>query len=94
MNESEIGPDLVELVKQRDSYEVARDTTTVFDSTGWAIEDQVGMGVILEHAVEYGLGTRIQIEGISGDPRNPYGFLRKSAETRLVSAGAPAVGAR
>lgn len=86
LNESEIGPDLVEIVKRRDLYEVERNATTVFDSTGWAVEDQVGMGVILEHAVEYGLGTRIQIEGISGDPRNPYGFLDDAAETTLVQA--------
>ena len=88
LSESEIGPDLVEIVKHRDSYEVARDATTVFDSTGWAIEDQVGMGLILERAIEYGLGTKLQIEGSSGDPRNPYDFLRKSAGTILVSAGA------
>lgn len=79
LSESEIGPGLIEIVKERRAYEGARDRTTVFDSTGWAIEDHVSMGVILEYAVEAGLGTRVQIEGVSDDPRNPYGFLRSTA---------------
>ena len=43
---------------------------------------------LFEHAVEYGLGNKIQSEGISADSRDPYGFLRKGAEQMFASAGA------
>lgn len=47
---------------------------TVFDSTGWAIEDQVAMELALDWAAELGIGTEVAIECLSGDPRDPYGF--------------------
>ena len=78
LNESEIGPDLVEIVKRPDAFARARKETTVFDSTGWAIEDHVSLGVILAHAVAANLGTRVQIEGVSHDPRDPYDFLNRT----------------
>lgn len=70
-----IGPGLVDLIQQADHFTDLREKTTVFDSTGWAIEDQVAMEMILDYAADLGLGTPIEIESISDDPLNPYQFV-------------------
>ena len=67
-----IGPDLTELVQMADEYTRYRDRLTVFDSTGWALEDHVAVQVLIVHAKRLGLGTQSAIEMIAEDPRNPY----------------------
>jgi ornithine cyclodeaminase len=75
IDSSDIGPDLVALVKQADQYESYRDSLTVFDSTGWALEDLVASNVIFRHGRELGCGTLVDIESLCDDPKNPYGFV-------------------
>ena len=75
LSADEIGPSLVELVQNKHQYAYANSTTSVFDSTGWAVEDQVAMALLLDYAEKLNLGTSIQIESISNDPRNPYQFV-------------------
>lgn len=70
----QIGPDLFELVQNRDRYEGVRDQITVFDSTGWALEDHVAMNLFMELAADLELGTHVQIESIPEDAVNPYYF--------------------
>lgn len=70
----EIGASLVEVVKTPEQYHHIQQQTSVFDSTGWAVEDQVAMEMLLDYAAEFGLGTRMQIESTSSDPHNPYQF--------------------
>ncbi len=70
-----IGPDLYTLVSQPTKFSQAQHQTTVFDSTGWALEDIVTINVIYELAEKYGIGRQILLESISSDPRNPYQFL-------------------
>ncbi|MGK7872115.1 MAG: ornithine cyclodeaminase family protein [Xenococcaceae cyanobacterium] len=70
----DIGPDLFELVQQQEQYRFIWQEMTVFDSTGWALEDQVAMNMLLDYATELGVGTFMQIESISADVRNPYHF--------------------
>lgn len=70
-----IGPSLPELVRNADRYKQARDRLTVFDSTGWALEDQVAMELFVEVADHLRLGMRLPIEAIAGDAMNPYAFL-------------------
>lgn len=70
----EIGPSLAELVTGEDSYEGYRDRLTVFDSTGWALEDRVGIQLLLDHADRMGLGLLLELENISDDPLDPYDF--------------------
>ncbi len=74
-----IGPDLTAVVRDRDLYEGARERLTVFDSTGWALEDDIAMGLLAELAESQGLGTRIDIEAVSGDALNPYDFSTEYA---------------
>ncbi|MDX1531225.1 MAG: hypothetical protein R3362_06840 [Rhodothermales bacterium] len=70
-----LGPALPELVRDAGRYAAYRDRLTVFDSTGWALEDQVAMDLFVEVAEELGLGTRLAIEALAGDAVNPYAAL-------------------
>lgn len=72
---AQIGADFATLIKDAESYEALRLRTSVFDSTGWALEDQVALSLLLEIAQAFDLGTDIQIENVSMDPRSPYEFL-------------------
>ncbi|MFH7339448.1 ornithine cyclodeaminase family protein [Streptomyces sp. KHY 26] len=49
-----------------------KESRTVFDSTGFALEDHIMMDVILEFAGSYGLGTRVALEHFPVDAKNPY----------------------
>ncbi len=69
-----LGPDLAELVKNTETYRSKRRVSTVFDSTGWALEDHVISGMLFEYADSLKCGTMVELESIGSDPRNPYGF--------------------
>ncbi len=70
-----IGPDLFEVVQAEETTkEKAR--VTVFDSTGWAVEDDVALRLMLELADEHDVGRRLQLESIPVDPYDPYGVVR------------------
>nr|AWI62625.1 lysine cyclodeaminase [Cystobacter sp.] len=69
---SRIGPSLVELVQGPKRDESIRHSPTVFDSTGFALEDQVALELFLEYAQELRLGRRVELEGGTTDVRNPY----------------------
>ena len=82
---SEIGPDLVKIVNNVEAYLRFRDKPTVFDSTGWAMEDHVVIDILLHHARELGCGSAVSIESISADPRNPYKFaLREPRQGDII----------
>ena len=70
----EIGPSLAELVASPNNGSHHRNRPTVFDSTGWALEDRVAMQMLLAHSERLGLGTSVQLEDIGSDPLNPYGM--------------------
>ena len=82
----EIGPSLVELVKAPGAWASASTATTVFDSTGWALEDHLALDMLLDYAGEMGLGTFVDLETPAVDPRDPYAFLRCGT---AASVGAP-----
>lgn len=77
LSESEIGPSIVEVARNAADYENLQRQLTVFDSTGFALEDLVVMELLLKHATAHSIGTSIGIETLSKDPRNPYGALRE-----------------
>ncbi len=83
----EIGPSLAELVTEAEAFHDARMRTTVFDSTGWALEDRVGIQMLLDYANEFGLGLLIELEDIGDDPLNPYHFDRELGEGSEVVEG-------
>ena len=71
----DIGADLVEIVQNADKYKHIQNERSVFDSTGWALEDKVVMDLFLDCASELGLGQELEIEQMSKDTKNPYDFF-------------------
>ena len=75
LQSADIGPELPELVGRAQHYSRFRECATVFDSTGWALEDHVVTDLLLRHGERLGLGTPMQLEARLSDPRDPYGGL-------------------
>ncbi len=88
---AEIGPDLVDLIKEPEAFEHLQDQSTVFDSTGWALADYVVGSLMLELADEVGVGSDLQFECIPSDPKNPFSFMEQSATRQML---APVAGNR
>lgn len=82
----DIGVDIVHLLQHRATYEHLQSRRTVYDSTGWALQDHVTLGLFMKLAAELGLGQRIEIENMSGDASNPYDFALTGAAGDLQLA--------
>ncbi len=76
LDDDGIGPSLAYVAANASHFEPSRNQLTVFDSTGWAIEDEVALRLALDIADELGLGQSIGLEAIGLDPYDPYGELR------------------
>ncbi|PTL83572.1 ornithine cyclodeaminase family protein [Vitiosangium sp. GDMCC 1.1324] len=72
----DIGPSLFDLARTPELGRRHQGRPTVFDSTGFALEDQVVLEVLLTHAQNLGIGRMLQLESLADDPRDPYSFLR------------------
>lgn len=68
----QIGPQLFEVLQRPEDYRAHRERPTVFDSTGFALEDRVVAEVVLRHARALGRGTLIPVEYLAEDPLDPY----------------------
>jgi ornithine cyclodeaminase/alanine dehydrogenase-like protein (mu-crystallin family) len=79
LNKDEIGPDLVQLLQNKTDFGAAKGQRTIFDSTGWALEDQVVMDLFLDLANEFRVGIQLDIENTSADAKNPYHYFLKTA---------------
>ncbi|RYZ19108.1 MAG: hypothetical protein EOO10_24820 [Chitinophagaceae bacterium] len=75
LEQKDIGAGLIEVVQNADKYAYLQNERTVFDSTGWALEDKVVMDLFLDCASELGLGQELEIEHRPTDTKNPYDFL-------------------
>jgi ornithine cyclodeaminase/alanine dehydrogenase-like protein (mu-crystallin family) len=75
LDEAEIGPSIIELIKNQKQFGGIKNRLTVFDSTGWALQDKVVMQIFLDYAYKREIGHLIEIESISRDAKNPYHFL-------------------
>ena len=71
----QIGAELSSIVKHPDQYRHYQQQTTVFDSTGFALEDQVAMNMLLDYATELQVGTSVELESATADVKNPYSFV-------------------
>lgn len=71
----DIQVDLTTLVKSPTDYLEVRNKLTVFDSTGWALEDHVSMNQFLQWGAELNVGHEIELEFIPEDAKSPYEFL-------------------
>lgn len=67
-----IGPSLFELLQLDEpaSHDPVR--TTIFDSTGWAVEDDVAFRLAIELCHEHDLGVDLALEHLPADPYDPY----------------------
>ena len=77
LDNDKVGPELHKILQGADT-ESLRHVRTVFDSTGWALEDLVAMEALVEWSDELGLGSEIQLESIPRDPKNPYVFADRA----------------
>lgn len=69
----DIGGTLPELCSDPSTAVSARTSRSVFDSTGFALEDHVAFDVFYEFAQHFGVGQRIHLESVPADALNPYG---------------------
>ena len=76
LEESAIGPELPEVLKNYDRYSHVRNQRSVFDSTGWSLEDAVVSELFANYAQQLGLGKEIEIEAVGGDAKSPYDFVK------------------
>lgn len=80
LKKQDIGPGWVEVIQDLRNYRHLTTTRTVFDSTGWPLEDLVVLELFLEYGRELGLGKEIEIEHLSEDVKNPYHFMTESVK--------------
>ena len=80
----EIGPSLAHVTAHPESYRSWQEDLTVFDSTGWALEDQVAARILMDHATRLGVGTSVALEDIGSDPLDPYHLAPPSGEGRHI----------
>ena len=69
---AQIGPSLLQLTRRPEQWPDVMSQRTVFDSTGWALEDSVALELAVEHALKLGIGSRVPIEARNSNPWNPY----------------------
>lgn len=74
-----IGPSLDQVLKAPEAFRFAQERLSVFDSTGFALEDAVVAALLFDIADAHALGRWVEIESMAADPWNPYGFLQPSA---------------
>jgi hypothetical protein len=80
---------LVEVARDPERFFGIRKQQSVFDSTGWALEDLVVMDLVLEWSDKLKFGKRVEIESIPVDPWNPYDFLQQKPASDLPDDGRP-----
>lgn len=76
LEQKDIGAGLVEVAQNSDKYAYLQNERSVFDSTGWALEDKVVMDLFLDCASELDLGQELEIEHRPSDTKNPYDFVK------------------
>jgi len=72
----DVHADLEQVVRNPAQYKHIQRQRSVFDSTGWALEDQIVMELFIECATDLGLGQYIRIEAIDDESKNPYHFMK------------------
>lgn len=72
LNADDLGPDLASLIRNRAEWKGHRARFTVFDSTGWALEDLVAAELVAGHCERLGLGSVVELQPVAADPHDPY----------------------
>lgn len=74
-----LGPVLAAFCAAPDLARRYRAGITIFDSTGFALEDHVALDVFARFAAQHGIGDRITIEHLPQDCLDPYSPARADA---------------
>jgi ornithine cyclodeaminase/alanine dehydrogenase-like protein (mu-crystallin family) len=84
LENDQVGPDLLQLLKAPGHWAQWQNKRTVFDSTGFALEDEAAMKLLMALCHEFGLGIELELEATSGDPLNPYDIQPALAAAQVV----------
>jgi ornithine cyclodeaminase/alanine dehydrogenase-like protein (mu-crystallin family) len=84
LDPSDMGPALHEVVKDPALAARHRLRRTVFDSTGFALEDEAVAEVLIDHARARGIGLRLDLNASEIDPRDPYALSRVSLHAESI----------
>ncbi|MEM9888638.1 MAG: ornithine cyclodeaminase family protein [Bacteroidota bacterium] len=85
---AQVNADIIAVMKETAKYEHLKNERTVYDSTGWALQDHVVMELFMEYAKELGVGQYIQIENAPEDAKNPYSFAEENNANNLIKLAA------
>ncbi|MEM9849543.1 MAG: ornithine cyclodeaminase family protein, partial [Bacteroidota bacterium] len=88
----QVSTDIIGLIADANKYEYLQEQRTVYDSTGWALQDHVVMELFMEYAKTLGVGQYIQIENAPADAKNPYSFAEENVSKKMVQLAALANG--
>ncbi len=77
LDAKDVGRDIISCLKMANQLEHLKQESTVFDSTGMALEDQIVADLFLLHAAEMNIGEYIYLENTNLEEKNPYSFLLK-----------------
>lgn len=77
LSPADLGPELATLVGNPAAHAGLRDELTVFDSTGWALEDLVAAELFSDHAERLGVGVEVDLQPNPRDPYDPYEGVRE-----------------
>ncbi|MCS1409980.1 MAG: hypothetical protein M2R45_03168 [Verrucomicrobia subdivision 3 bacterium] len=69
LDREQISPALSELVQRSEEFG-HQSRRMIFNSTGWALEDQIAMDIILDHSAAMGSREYPQIKNFSPDPHS------------------------
>lgn len=80
----QIGPSLASLVAHPEAYRDHLMRRTVYDSTGWALQDQAAVRLLMRHAASLDVGMLVELEDVGGDPLDPYAIARPDARPEVA----------
>ncbi|MEM1106294.1 MAG: ornithine cyclodeaminase family protein [Pseudomonadota bacterium] len=81
LRRDEIGMDLTALLQRPGLQAQLHSARTVFDSTGFALEDDAALSLILDLAGHYDIGSEIEMETPGLDVLNPYDAAEPTASS-------------
>jgi ornithine cyclodeaminase/alanine dehydrogenase-like protein (mu-crystallin family) len=86
LQDDEIDADLAQLIQNNMDYTELQNRKSVFDSTGWVVEDNVVMELFMEYGKKLNLGQYIEIESLTGDAKSPYDFINEAVESEIIQS--------
>lgn len=83
LDRAKITVDITQVLANPSIYQHLRKQRTVYDSTGWALQDHIVMEFFMEYAQKIGAGQFVKIENTPEDAKNPYSFAQKNVASPI-----------